>query len=396
MPEQELTIIKSEPTTEELISPSIIKNEIVIQSSQFTFTGNGKEYFRIWIVNLCLTIATLGIYSAWAKVRRLQYFYRNTQLEGAVFNFTGEPKVILRGRIVAVIFLFIYHYIFGIGEKIAWTVFIVSLIGMPILILSALRFRLRNTYYRGIQFNFNGSISGAYATYLPVVLVFILPALIGVTNSKNIALIGMVSLVYLSWPWLHARIKKFQQGNFSYGYVKSQNSLKNSSFVGAYAAAFFLSILVIIIAMVLMTVVMSITSNWNFTAFGIPREFSNLIIMITSGAAISYLAYVFCGPLLQVGIWNRTWRATKLGSITVESNLPAWGYLKLQTVNVILTLLSVGLYRPFAVVRAYQYRLAFMEIQAENIEEIFQNETKKNENALGESSADFFGFDVSW
>ena len=326
----------------------------------------------------------------------LQYFYRNTQLEGAVFNFTGEPKVILRGRIVAVVFLFIYHYIFGIGEKIAWTVFIVSLIGMPILILSALRFRLRNTYYRGIQFNFNGSISGAYTTYLPMVLVFILPALVGVIRSKNITLIAMASLVYLSWPWLHARIKKYQHGNFSYGHVQSQNSLKNSSFVGAYAAAFFLSILVVIIAMVLMTVVMSITANWNLTAFGIPREFSNLFIMFVSGAAISYLAYVFCGPLLQVGIWNRTWRATKLGSITIESNLPAWGYLKLQTVNVILTLLSVGLYRPFAVVRAYQYRLAFMEIQAENIEEILKNETKKNENALGESSADFFGFDVSW
>ena len=34
------------------------------------FTGSGGEYFKIWIVNLLLTIATLGIYSAWAKVRK--------------------------------------------------------------------------------------------------------------------------------------------------------------------------------------------------------------------------------------------------------------------------------------------------------------------------------------
>ena len=33
------------------------------------FRGNGYEYFRIWIVNILLTIMTLGIYSAWAKVR---------------------------------------------------------------------------------------------------------------------------------------------------------------------------------------------------------------------------------------------------------------------------------------------------------------------------------------
>jgi uncharacterized membrane protein YjgN (DUF898 family) len=64
----------------------------------FTFSGSGKEYFRIWIVNLFLTVATLGIYSAWAKVRRLRYFDRNTHLAGAVFDFRGDPKAILRGR----------------------------------------------------------------------------------------------------------------------------------------------------------------------------------------------------------------------------------------------------------------------------------------------------------
>ena len=32
------------------------------------FTGSGSEFFRIWITNLLLTICTLGLYSAWAKV----------------------------------------------------------------------------------------------------------------------------------------------------------------------------------------------------------------------------------------------------------------------------------------------------------------------------------------
>ena len=29
------------------------------------FTAGAGEYFRIWIVNLALTVVTLGIYSAW-------------------------------------------------------------------------------------------------------------------------------------------------------------------------------------------------------------------------------------------------------------------------------------------------------------------------------------------
>ena len=44
----------------------------------FSFTGTSAEYFRIWIVNVALTILTLGVYSAWAKVRTEQYFYGHT------------------------------------------------------------------------------------------------------------------------------------------------------------------------------------------------------------------------------------------------------------------------------------------------------------------------------
>ena len=52
------------------------------------FRGSGREYFRIWIVNLLLSILTLGIYSAWAKVRKKKYFYRNTLLDDHNFDTT--------------------------------------------------------------------------------------------------------------------------------------------------------------------------------------------------------------------------------------------------------------------------------------------------------------------
>ena len=38
------------------------------------FKGTTRDYFRLWIVNLCLTLFTLGIFSAWAKVRKKRYF----------------------------------------------------------------------------------------------------------------------------------------------------------------------------------------------------------------------------------------------------------------------------------------------------------------------------------
>lgn len=69
---------------------------------RFTFGGTAMAYFKIWIVNLVLTIVTLGIYSPWAKVRRLRYFYGNTHLDGKSFDFTANPKRILIGRLIAI------------------------------------------------------------------------------------------------------------------------------------------------------------------------------------------------------------------------------------------------------------------------------------------------------
>jgi uncharacterized membrane protein YjgN (DUF898 family) len=68
---------------------------------RFRFGGNATEYFGIWIVNLFLTVITLGIYSAWAKVRRKRYFYGNTWLADSNFEYHGNPVAILKGRIIA-------------------------------------------------------------------------------------------------------------------------------------------------------------------------------------------------------------------------------------------------------------------------------------------------------
>src|SRR5216117_1580348 len=57
------------------------------------FTGTAAEYFRIWIVNLFFTLATLGIYSAWAKVRKRRYFYGSTRLDGDSFELV---KILVR------------------------------------------------------------------------------------------------------------------------------------------------------------------------------------------------------------------------------------------------------------------------------------------------------------
>jgi hypothetical protein len=47
-----------------------------------------------------LSIVTLGVYAAWAKVRTRQYFYANTRLGGHAFEYHGNPISILKGNLV--------------------------------------------------------------------------------------------------------------------------------------------------------------------------------------------------------------------------------------------------------------------------------------------------------
>ena len=158
------------------------------------FTGTGAEYFGIWIVNLLLTIVTLGIYSAWAKVRRLKYFYRHTQVAGSGFDFHGSPVKILIGRVIALVMLVCYNLSVRLQSVMTLVVLLVFALLMPWLLRNSFRFRLYNTSWRGTRFHFRGSVAGSYRVFL---------------------LNGFLTLItiYILAPFAHQRLKAYQHGN---------------------------------------------------------------------------------------------------------------------------------------------------------------------------------------
>lgn len=133
-----------------------------LNPQNMTFTGKGSEFFRIWIVNIALTICTLGIYSAWAKVRTNRYFYNHTRLAGSHFDFLATPQQILRGRIIAVGLLGVYAGINYFMPSWSWLAMLILAAVMPMLLVLALGFRMRNTAFKNIKFHFRRDFSKAY------------------------------------------------------------------------------------------------------------------------------------------------------------------------------------------------------------------------------------------
>ena len=155
------------------------------------FTGSGGEYFKIWIVNILLTIVTLGIYSAWAKVKRMQYFYRNTTLDGASFDFHGSPKAILKGRVIAFSMLGVLNVAAKVDPMLYGIALLAIAVALPWFLQRSFRFRLANTSYRGLRFAFEGSTRAAYNVFL-------------LWPLASVITLG------LAWPAAHRRIKQFQ------------------------------------------------------------------------------------------------------------------------------------------------------------------------------------------
>ncbi|RJG11507.1 YjgN family protein, partial [Massilia cavernae] len=334
-------------------------SDSALQTHAFTFTGSGKEYFRIWIVNLLLTVVTLGIYSAWAKVRRLQYFDRNTQLAGASFDFDGDPKAILRGRIVAVVLLAAYNYAFGFSLAVGMGIVGMLLLTLPFMMRGALRFRLRNTRYRGLRFNFSGTVKGAYLAYLPPLVLFLFPAALLALDPTG-ALLFPFFAAYLGWPLMHGAMKRYQHRHLEFGSLQSSFDVKKRRFFKPYLVAMGLWVAVVI-GMVIAFAALAFVAGPNNK--NVPPLF--LFLPLLMGLVMAYLIYLIAGPYVQVRVGNLVWSNTCFPGIRISSFLKARGYMKLLTVNTVLTILTLGLYRPFAVVRSYEYRLAHMTVETD-------------------------------
>lgn len=144
--------------------------------SSVKFHGTGAEYFRIWIVNLALTLLTLGIYSAWATVRNRRYFYGNTEVAGGRMDFHGKPLQILFGRILAIILLLAWTQGGLLHPSLPFVAIMIIMALLPLLLVRGMKFRLRNTSLRNLRFNFTASASTAYKALWPYLIALLIAA----------------------------------------------------------------------------------------------------------------------------------------------------------------------------------------------------------------------------
>jgi uncharacterized membrane protein YjgN (DUF898 family) len=359
-------------------------------SHRLQFTGDGGEYFRIWIVNLLLTVATLGIYSPWAKVRKTRYFWQNTRLDGHVFDYHGAPLAILRGRVLAVVLLAAYTWAMEFSRPAGMaTIGALCAIG-PWLFWKAQQFKFRNTSHRGMRFNFSSGLGDAYVSLLPLLLIWFSGTVTGVLVADKAWLAPIVVLATLGlFPWMHQRLKSYQHGRVRYGDQQAHFEAATKAFYWTYAKGVLVVILTIVVATfvggALGAVVFLSAQGTQYV-----RQAAWIVGLLVAGTVYLGLWPYFAARLQRI-VWDRT----QLGSLRFRTAMTSGSLFALVTACTFWTVLTLGLYWPFAAIRLARYRVQCMEVLSEQpLDQIARAVRIAPTVAAGDSAVDLFGLDI--
>lgn len=353
-------------------APAVTPASDAASAWSLEFKGSGSEYFRIWIVNLLLSILTLGIYSAWAKVRRNRYFYSNTTLAGSSFEYHGNAIAILKGRIVALLFVFGYQLAFKQSLLLGFIMLGIFSALMPWLVWKSLQFKLYNSSYRGIRFGFRGDARQAYLTYLLWPLLALFSA-------------------YLLAPFVHQRIKRFQHNESRFGSTHFSFDGKVKQFYWAYLVGFG----IMLAGLVVISLVFGGAAYAAFVAVRNGHIGTAILFPILGFFLALYLWMFAVYPIFLTLLQNLIWNQTKLGEHQFSCHLK-WSRMSIIMLSNILGIVcTLGLFIPFAQIRALRYRLENMSLQVNGSLDHFIADTQEQVSATGEGMADLLDFDLS-
>ncbi len=388
------------------------------------FNGSGFEYFKIWIVNILLTIVTIGIYYPWAKVRNKRYLYANTYLEDRHFEYHATGKQLLLGHLIAMALLIAYivtEHLFPAGAGI---VIIIFFFIFPWVIWRSLMFNMHMTSFSHVRFSFAGSVGNAYVNYMLLPALFFI-ALYGPMVASAIAIhffgnegamssstggaimLGVVFGLCLAF-YFFALMKKrnacYAIGNYRYGQGVFSIDVETRGFAKILAKTIGLSFLVMLGTIFLMGIViatvgydeiwaMSGTMNdpelmqeAMFNEYAI--AFIGVIYFILIVASFIIAAYTKARQRLY--IFSNT---TLDNDITFASTLKARSLAWVMISNLFLIILTLGLAFPWAKVRMIRLTLENTQVDSEQGFEHYISQQQQSQSAIGEQIGDTFDVD---
>ena len=342
--------MESETTTE--VSTAVEKPKENAQVN-ISFTGTGWGFYKIFITNNILNIVTIGIYSAWAKVRTKRFFYGNTYANGHNFEFDASPVAILISRII-IIALLITAYVSEEFFDLYWQeiglVSLSLLLVAPLALVRGRAFNSRHTIHRTVRFRYDIIYKPSYIAFL-VFIIAIAPLWITLifavgteeTGDDDVNLTYFFAFVFSTLffialvPLINFLRHCIQINQLNFGKLKAKFTATLKQYYHALLNAAVITVSVMIIVYILGEIFISYS----------PSAF---VLAVIAGLITIYYSLVANFSVIY-------WSSIIFNDGSYISTTLNWkSYLfRILIPNFLLILITIGILYPWARVRNWRY-----------------------------------------
>jgi uncharacterized membrane protein YjgN (DUF898 family) len=378
----------------------------VIQAHALKFTGDGGVYFGVWLVNLLLMVVTLGLFTPFARRRTAKYFYSHTLVAGTPLEFTAGLRRMVIGFLLFFALYLAYQLAANTGQNRAVALFTVGgLAAAPFLWRSAMRFRLSATRWRGIRGMFTASTGEVYRASWPLLAIAACWAVVVLSLSPSVpvavrAIAGVAALVItllcvVRLEYNYA-VLLFTRTEFGEQVGRWKPSYGDFVRIWLAAAGFFL-LIVLAIALVFALVIGG--SIWALASGAQPRGKEALVLIALAAMAGFFFMLLASGPARayrEARMFRLVWSNAGLSSVArFKCDLGIWRYVGLRLKNMLLSMLTFGFYRPFAITSEYRMKTESVTLHVKGgLDQLVGRIVTQQQSGVGDAIADAVGLDL--
>jgi uncharacterized membrane protein YjgN (DUF898 family) len=353
------------------------------------FHGPLGSYISLAIVNLLLSIVTLGIYRFWARARIRHHLWEHTTFAGEPLEYRGKGIELLIGAILGLIIILIPYAVIQFVAAamtasghpvIAGLLVLVIVLGMYYLIGVGLyrseRYMLSRTSWRGIR---GGMTTGGWAYGW---LYFRLQLLRAIT-------LGFAT------PYVSTRLWNARMNDAVFGSAQVRATAEWRPLFGRFVLALIGSIVVYVIALGFL--------RGSFMAMGnmvTPDEKPDIHILLPMLGKIYgtlFVAALLVGLVMlsyHAAYWRQVFGSTRLNTLGLEFNATAGNWFGFYFGNLLIVVLTLGLGLMVMPWRAWSFYLGHIRtVGTLDTDSLFQTELAAP--TQGDGIADAIGFSLT-
>lgn len=307
--------------------------------------GDSGDMVRLALVNLGLNIVTLSFWRFWGRTRVRRLLWGTTTAWDDPVDYTGTGKELLKGFLMALVVVYL-PLVAGIlwaqslvmaedplGPLLMSVLYILTALLVAAGTYRARRYQLSRTVWRGIR----GGQGGSALVYAGITL-----------------LVWIVVPLSLGWalPWGEMKLARYRLGHTRFG-DRSFSCDAGAGGMYRYFAVVWLSGL----ALLGMLWLLALSPVGEEGIAGI-NEGSTF----TGSVLLSLLLLLLPWAWYRAAFYRRLAAGTSFGGHRFSAAVATWPIVRLAVGNGLISLLSLGVLRPWAALRTFRFTCSVMAL----------------------------------